>query len=755
MPVKSNLIRPFPAGGESRKASGQKRWHLQQEVLGICLFTITAFLFLILLSHHPSDPSFTHAISQPRGVMNFGGIVGAYLSDALLEGFGMIAFLVPVITLFISMALFSVSLSIFQPLRIMGIILLGSSSAALLSMGFEELFYLGDTIRSGGLAGHFLSNFLEQYLNVGGSAVFLGLAFVLSLIWVMRLSFFGVARSILGIFFWSIGLISRYFQKRKERRSLLKQSGKRKKNPIGQKQPPTIVDTSTEQDKKENKPTQASFAFLDAPLNYRFPSLSLLEAPDKTITRHHRESLLMNARLLEKKLGDFGVSGRVTEVRPGPVITMYELEPAPGVKINKIVNLHDDLALALRAVSVRIVAPVPGKAVVGIEIPNAERETVYLKEVLASKAFQESTNKLAITLGKDILGNPIVVNLATMPHLLIAGATGAGKSVCLNAIICSILFKASPQDVRLLMVDPKRLELTTYDNIPHLLHPVVTNPKKAATALTWATQEMERRYQILAEEGVRSIDRYNAKIDARKKLKGKVSASIKEPSHDSEANEEEMPKRLPYIVIIIDELSDLMMVSSHQVEESITRLAQMARAAGIHLVVATQRPSVDVLTGIIKANLPVRISFQVSSKTDSRTILDTNGAESLLGAGDMLFMPPGTSKLQRIHGAYVSEVDVARVVEFLKKGARPDYDETILTIKEDEKESEDQDQDDRYDDAIALVTSLKQASISLVQRHLRVGYNRAARIIEKMEKEGIVGPSDGSKPREVIIGKSF
>ena len=420
-------------------------------------------------------------------------------------------------------------------------------------------------------------------------------------------------------------------------------------------------------------------------------------------------------------------------VLPGPVITTFEYEPAPGVKINKVVNLTDDLALALRATSIRIVAPIPGKAVIGIEIPNATRELVRFKGVVASGVFEQSKSKLTLCLGKDIVGNPVVAELDKMPHLLIAGATGTGKSVALNAMICSLLYKATPDQAKFIMIDPKRIELAAYDGIPHLITPVVMDVKKATNALFWAVREMERRYELLSAKQARNIKLYNQKIDKE----------IKEEGKD--------PQRLPYIVIVIDELADLMMVASRDVEVSLTRLAQMARAAGIHLIIATQRPSVDVLTGIIKANFPTRLTFQVSSKTDSRTIIDTNGAENLLGNGDMLFLPPGTGKLQRIHGAFISEAELARITDFLKDQKTPEYDQTV--IKTPEKEEglfATEEYDERYDDAVALITKTGQASISMIQRHLRIGYNRAARIIEVMEKEGLVGPSDGVKPREVL-----
>jgi S-DNA-T family DNA segregation ATPase FtsK/SpoIIIE len=484
------------------------------------------------------------------------------------------------------------------------------------------------------------------------------------------------------------------------------------------------------------------------------PPLSLLESPEQKEIKVDKESLLANAKILEKRLEDFAVEGKVTEVRPGPVITMFEYEPAPGVKINKIVNLSDDLALALRAISVRIVAPIPGKAAVGIEIPNSVREPVYLKDILGCEDFGKAESKLTLALGKDIFGNPFVTNLAKMPHLLVAGATGAGKSVSLNSMICSLLYKADPEEVKLLMIDPKRLELSAYEGIPHLLHPVVFDPKAAATVLRWATEEMEIRYRLMAEKGVRNIDRYNQKVDRELKDARKKGGTILKETEGLEERTGENLALLPYIVIVIDELADLMMVSARDVEASLTRLAQMARAAGIHLLLATQRPSVDVLTGVIKANFPTRISFQVSSKTDSRTILDANGAEHLLGMGDMLLLPPGTSRLVRVHGAFITENEITRVVEFWKKQGKPVYDQSILKPKEETAEADSDGYDEMYDQAVAVVAESRQASISMLQRRLRVGYNRAARMIEKMEQEGIVGPADGSKPREVYI-KNF
>ena len=459
--------------------------------------------------------------------------------------------------------------------------------------------------------------------------------------------------------------------------------------------------------------------------DYQLPPISLLERNNQNDLEVDRKHYYRVSDILVAKLRDFGVQGTVEGVSPGPVVTTYEFAPAAGVKINKIVSLADDLAMVLKVDRVRIVGSIPGKAAIGIEIPNPVRRTVFLRDILLADTYRKSASHLTLALGFDVIGRPMVADLARMPHLLIAGATGAGKSVAINAFISSILYKATPDEVRLLMIDPKRIELSVYEGIPHLLHPVVVEPKMASRALIWAVREMERRYRLLEEMRVKSFGSYN----------------------------EIAEEKLPYIVIIVDELADLMMVASKDVETSIARLAQMARAAGMHIMLATQRPSVDVLTGLIKANFPTRISFKVSSKVDSRTILDGSGAEHLLGLGDMLFLPPGAAKLQRIHGAFISEEETERIISFLKEQGAAEYDESVLQVVEEEpgaEGSEAHDYDEKYDEAVAVVTETGQASISMVQRRLRVGYNRAARMIEMMEREGIVGPADGSRPREVL-----
>jgi S-DNA-T family DNA segregation ATPase FtsK/SpoIIIE len=467
----------------------------------------------------------------------------------------------------------------------------------------------------------------------------------------------------------------------------------------------------------------------------------LLHDPQREVTPIEREFLLQNSRLLENKLNDFGVQATVVNVHPGPVVTLYELEPAPGVKINRIVNLADDLALGLKAMGIRIIAPIPGRGAIGVEIPNKNRETVLFKEIVGQEKFLQNESPLTLGMGKDIYGMTIIADLAKMPHLLIAGTTGSGKSVFINSMICSILYKALPTDVKLLIIDPKRSELTLYEDIPHLIYPVVTDAKQAAEALRWAVGEMERRYHLLAKLGARDIWIYNQKV-----AKAQTGTLL---SDSAENGEETPPQKMPWIVIVIDELANLMTVATREVEWLLARLAQMARAAGIHLLVATQRPSVDIVTGTIKANFAARISFRLATKTDSRIILDCNGAENLLNQGDMLFLSPRSGRIKRIHGPFLSDDEILRIVEFLKEQAKPEYQELHLEVTEETADESADVTDEKYREAVALVTNLGQASISLIQRKLRIGYNRAARMIEKMEEDGIVGPSDGVKPREV------
>ncbi|HTY23435.1 MAG TPA: DNA translocase FtsK 4TM domain-containing protein [Desulfomonilaceae bacterium] len=475
--------------------------------------------------------------------------------------------------------------------------------------------------------------------------------------------------------------------------------------------------------------------------DYLFPPVDLLDSPPSS-SRHVDEKLLeRDAAILEQKLGELGVRGEVVAIHPGPVITMYELTLAPGVPLRKVINTSDDLAMALKSGSTRVVAPIHGKDTVGIEVPNLNREIVYFREIIESPIFGELDDALKIAMGKGIDGQPFSTSLTRMPHLLIAGATGTGKSVGLNCVICSWLMSCHPNDLKLLLVDPKKLELSYYQDIPHLLHPVVTEPEKVPKVLGWAIREMERRYDLLSQAGAKNVESYNQKV-----LSGEPLGNL----------EGQPPEKLPYIVIIVDELAELMMVAAKDIEISIARLAQMARASGIHLILATQRPSVDVITGVIKANFPARMSYQVSAKPDSRTILDTTGAEHLLGMGDMLFLPPGVSKLIRLHGAYVSENEIKRIVDFIKAQRAPVYLQEIAEhVSEDGSTASSSDliDDPKYDEAVELVTRLGHASISLIQRHMRIGYNRAARIIEAMESEGLIGPSDGtSRPREVLAG---
>ena len=703
-----------------------------QEVVSVCGVFLAVFLLLCFVSF--SQPP-GGSIDPRLAAANWGGTVGYYVAFFLFRFLGVSSYWLIFLLFFFSIQFFSSK----TPVNRLPHIVAGSSGLLIASSGLfgvaggggaDVVAMWGRVYPAGGDLGDILSVFLRRYFGGPGSILLLVLLFLFSLMIAVRFSPYFVGRRLVT----AGGRLTATFRNRKSvgkpKRAQSKKNGIKDSTPEVMQhaepqvheQAPLLIDDG-ENGEFEVVPV--------SPGEYRLPGLGLLDKIDQQKYEVAKEHYFAVSKKLEDIFNDFGVTGKVVGISPGPVITTYEFAPAPGIKINKIVSLADDIALGLKTESVRIVGSIPGKAALGIEIPNPKRAIVHIRDIIANETFQNAPSKLTLALGLDVVGKPVYADLGKMPHLLIAGATGSGKSVAINTIICSILFKATPEEVRLLMVDPKRIELSGYEDIPHLLHPVVVHPKMASRALQWAVREMERRYEILEDKRVKNIASFN----------------------------EIAEEKLPYIVIIIDELADLMMVSSRDVEASITRLAQMARAAGMHLILATQRPSVDVLTGLIKANFPTRLSFKVSSRVDSRTILDVGGAEHLLGAGDLLFMPPGTARLQRIHGAYISENESERIVSFLKEQGTAQYDESVLRIVE---ESEDgalsengEEYDEKYDEAVALVCETGQASISMVQRRLRVGYNRAARMIETMEKEGLVGPSDGSKPREVLARKSY
>jgi S-DNA-T family DNA segregation ATPase FtsK/SpoIIIE len=746
---------------------------MRKEILGLVWLALGVFLLICLCSYSNSDPSFNNNL-QPEQIHNLVGTFGSHLADLLFQAFGLTALLWPLGCFTLAWRWLKFRDVHLRPLRLIAFFLLQITLGGLLALELSKIpFFFGSRIdEAGGAIGRILVKVLTRYLNLGGATIVLLAFFMVAAILSTRISFVLFLDSMLERF-------GKHMKQRREARNERIELRKKKKSqkvleikaPLREIEQLAVITTkpkrTNQKTKKAAQANQDTFEFLEISGDYRLPATALLEHEGGEPKPIDRDSLMMAAKMLEKKLLDFNVEGDVVEVMPGPVVTMYEFTPAPGVKVNKINNLQDDLAMAMQAVSIRIVAPIPGRGVVGIEIPNKDREIVYLKEIIESEAFQRNGGRLPLALGKDIFGQVVVSDLAKMPHLLVAGSTGSGKSVSINTMILSLLYRASPEDVRVIMIDPKMLELSIYEGIPHLLLPVVTNPKKAALALAWAVREMERRYQLMANKGVRNIDGYNRKLV--KEAKEVVpEPSIEEQEVFLEAMDEMPPLpepdeseqlehgHLPYIVVIVDELADLMMVAGREIEESIARLAQMARAAGIHLILATQRPSVDVITGLIKANFPTRISFKVFSRIDSRTILDSMGAETLLGMGDMLFLPPGVGYLERVHGAFVSEHEVKRVVDYLSKQGQPEYDRSILTAPESSsgENGDEEEYDERWDEALKIISDTRTASISMLQRRLRVGYNRAARMVERMEMEGIVGPSDGSgKPREVLISK--
>lgn len=734
------------------------------EILGVLFLAIGLLVLVSLVSYDPLDPSLNSVSSNPS-IHNLAGKVGAYLSDELFQLIGGSAYL-----LAIGCGLIGWRKLVSRPIpfhrwRITGFALLLISFAALLHLLWTGLPSLADgpilAGHAGGLLGKVTADWLARYFAPLGASILLLAAVLLSVIMTTSISFSTMV-DWTGHMAQRLASGSRQFTEavrtaltinREQSRRWKTETKIRQKWPL---QKPKIVDTPSPPKTSKSPPRQADLPFMKESGVYELPPLTLLQEPPASANRISKEELLANSQILEKKLMDYGIEGRVTQVHPGPIVTMYEFEPAPGVKVNRIVNLSDDLALAMRAMSVRIVAPLPGKSVVGIEIPNASREDVSLKEILTAEAFTASKSKLTLALGKDIFGTPIVADLASMPHLLVAGATGSGKSVALNTMILSLLYSATPEEVKFIMIDPKLLELSAYDGIPHLQMPVLVRAKDTPKVFQRLVAEMQQRYRLLAEAGARNIESYNKKILERADQgPGQSAKEIIDPGSDDqpEAGRPLPPAPLPYLVVIVDELADLMLVGAREIEDSIARLAQMARAAGIHLIVATQRPSVDVLTGLIKANFPARISFQVSSKTDSRTILDANGAEQLLGKGDMLLLAPGTGRITRIHGAYISENEIRTIVEHVKSQGKPRYIDLSASPPSGESETGELDTNERdelYEKAVDLVITSGSASASLIQRRLRVGYPRAARMIEMMEEDGIVGPASGGKPREVL-----
>ncbi len=729
----------------------------KQDILALATLVATLLIFFSLISFHASDPTVFHDAGSPGAPRNWVGSFGANLAWALLSTLGLGAYGITVGGFWTAWIFFRNRWP--QPgfwSHICGLCLLVLSLVSLTSLHFPQFRVQAWEMAAGGRLGVALAGTLEARLYLIGAHVLLTGLLLAGLVLVAPIPLQTLMCRVLSMSWGSVkcagrgaSFLTTIFRRGRpeaepEKAIAIRRS--RKKPTDARVEVLPTEGTPLARKKREREALPAPELSPPPEGTYALPPIDILDAYEEDRIRPDVRKLEENARALEEKLGDFGVQGKVTGILPGPVITMYEYAPAPGIKISRIVGLSDDLAMALKAVSLRVVAPIPGKAAIGIELPNPRRELVSMRAVLASEVFGSSSAPLTLGLGQDITGQPVSANLAKMPHLLIAGATGTGKSVCINSLLGSLLFRNTPEDLRLLLIDPKRIELNTYEGIPHLIHPVVTDAKQATRALRWAVEEMELRYKLLADKGSRNIEGYNRAL-AKEKPK-----TEQEPS--AAADEGVLPHhRLPYIVVVIDELADLMMVASREVEESITRLAQMARAAGIHLILATQRPSVDVLTGIIKANIPTRISFQVSSRIDSRTILDTQGAESLLGAGDMLFLPPGAAKLQRIHGAFVSDNEVQRLTLFWRNQKitedplkdRVSFEENGIS-----GEMAPEEMDERYQDAVDIVLETRQASISMLQRRLRVGYNRAARMIELMEQQGIVSSSDGVKPREVI-----
>ncbi|MBI4335664.1 MAG: DNA translocase FtsK [Candidatus Omnitrophica bacterium] len=721
----------------------------KNEIWGVLFLVIAALLLVSLISFDLNDIPF-HTSTPNSRVRNFAGIIGAYIGWALLFLIGLSSYSIPIVVLFWALGRFTGAKTQRLYVKLIGTLILILASSALLSM----VFYAESSVRfqKGGIIGLALSDILVRYFGKVGSFIIGAALLLLSVILATDFLIFPFAAFAAGFVKRSIfgfkDLISGW---RKNKKAVVLRPAaapvQRIASASAQPRPAVRPEVRVEPEREtarikiERPRPQASVKPAVKKIipagDYKLPSLDLLASPPPMEERKIKDDLQMYSRILEETLADFDVEVKVVQVNQGPVITRYELEPAPGVKINRITALADDISLAMKAQSVRIVAPIPGKGTVGVEVPNSSSAVVYLKEILENADFQEAESKLTMALGKDIGGTPIITDLGDMPHLLIAGATGSGKTVCVNSIITSMLFQATPDEVKFLMVDPKMVELAIFNDIPHLLCPVVTEHKKVSAALDWVVGEMESRYKLFAKIGARNIDIYNQKVNGRDKDSGK------------EGDQEY--QKLPYIVVIIDELADLMAIAQREIENAIQRLAQLSRAVGIHIILATQRPSVDVITGVIKANFPARISFKVASKVDSRTVLDMNGADKLLGRGDMLFIEPGAPKPVRAQGSLVSDAEIERVVKFIKGQRGPQYNDDILSEQAKNMTMKRFEKDEIYDEAVRVILETRQASVSILQRRLGLGYTRAARIIDMMEQEGIVGPYQGSKPRDILV----
>tara|TARA_B100000035_G_scaffold79431_2_gene66478 strand:+ start:2746 stop:5031 length:2286 start_codon:yes stop_codon:yes gene_type:complete len=728
---------------------------------------IGLILFLALSTYDIDDPGVSYVGNESQ-VQNAIGKFGALLADFLFNLFGASSYLLVIIVLYFGWSIYRESKHPENPnrgdlfMRTSGFILLLITSCALSTLHFSGEFYRET---AGGILGQVIGNYLESSMKLLGATTLLFFVWLASISLFLNVSWIKIIDEIgkYSLVFWEFCLSKideikdKFEEKRKkaERKEIFNAEKKR----IAKKAPPKIEPITPKLEKSNRAEKERQVPMFEPPTDGELPNLALLDDPPLREQAYSNESLEAMSRLVELKLKDFGIEVEVVSVSPGPIITRFELDPAPGVKVSKISTLSKDLARSLSVVSVRIVEVIPGKSFVGLEIPNESRELVTLGEILKSKVYDEMSSPLTLALGKDIGGNSVVADLSKMPHLLIAGTTGSGKSVAINAMILSLLYKATSEHVRLIMVDPKMLELSVYEGIPHLLTPVVTDMKEAANALRWCVAEMDRRYKLMAALGVRNIGGFNKKVkDAIADGNPIPDPLFKLPEllDDDEPVDHPTLNTLPYIVVIIDELADMMMIVGKKTEELVSRLAQKARASGIHMILATQRPSVDVITGLIKANIPSRIAFQVSAKVDSRTILDQMGAETLLGHGDMLYLPPGTSLPNRVHGAFVADNEVHSVVSNLKKAGSPQYiDEIVqttdLNIMGSGDDETDAEKDVLYDQAVQIVIDTKKASISGIQRRLKIGYNRAARMVESMESAGLVGPLESNGTREILI----